>query len=795
MKNQILSFVLIFLPCILFAQLQLTGKITTKENKAVELIEVQISNKDSILVNSVLTDEQGKFSLSIDKGDYLLIVKQLGAILHKQSISLNESLDLGNISITQQQQLRDVIVTQKKKLIERKVDRLIFNVENSISATGGDALDALKITPNIRIQNDKIAMIGKSEMLVMINGKMVNMQGESLINYLKSISYDDIKNIEVITTPPAKYDADGNSGLININFKKLKNDENFNATIRNISEQRTYFTNTTSGGINYRKNKIELSSNLSYKNGTYKITENHDYFFPDQTWKNNNIRKEYNNNISGRLSIDYKISEKQNIGIIYNAYLEKPKNDENNITKIYNQNDKITNYYTNTVANRHKKEEFHNININFSQKIDTLGKSLSLNFDYLLYNQNLERTFNLESFISNNLSNQNANNIGNQKINIFTGGLDFELPYKIIKLTTGTKFSFINTNNDFKFYNVFNNLPIIDENQSNEFNYKENIQAIYISAEKSFKKWDFQLGLRLENVETKGFSQTLNNTYENNYLKLFPTFYAGFKQNDNNNWSFNYSKRIGRPSYYMANPFRVVRNQFTYVEGNPYIQPEFVNNIEFSHTYKNNLNTKLSFMYVQDGKSQVDITDPNSRITKSTYLNFFKVYSYNFTLSYTFNKIKWFETFFNASFNYDNTIANEILNNQNIKIFSYYASTSNTFYLNKNKTFLSGLDINYQSPYLVNIVNLKEVYSINISFRYLLYDKNLQIGLVLNDLFRTQKDRFSSSSNNTTVNSSNYYDNQIIRLSVLYRIGNKKVKVKQKKNANGDEEDRIYGGN
>jgi hypothetical protein len=582
--------------------------------------------------------------------------------------------------------------------------------------------------------------------------------------------------------------------LININIKKLKKDENFNATIRNVSEQRTYYTNSTGGSLNFRKDKIELSSNLNYKKGAYKVTENHNYVFPDQTWKNNNIRKEYNNNISGRLGIDFKISEKQNIGIIYNAYLEKPKNDENDLTKIYNQNDQITNYYTNTFANRHKKEEFHNVNINYNKKIDSLGKLLSLNFDYLFYNQNTDRTFNLESFINNIYSNQNANNKGNQKINIFTGGLDFELPYKTIKFTTGTKFSFINTDNDFKFYDIFNNLPVIDYNQSNEFNYKENIQAIYISAEKRYKKWDFQLGLRLENVETTGFSKTLNNTYENNYLKLFPTFYAVFKQNDNNNWSLNCSRRIGRPSYYMANPFRVVRNQFNYIEGNPYIQPEFVNSIEISHTFKNNLNTKISASYLEDGKSQVTILEPQTNIVKYTYINAFSVFYSNLNISYTFNKIKWFETFFNTSFNYDNTVANEILNNQNIKIFSYYASASNTFYLNKNKTFLSGLDINYQSPFLVNIVNLKEVYFINMSFRHLLLDKNLQIGIVFNDLFRTQKDRSSSFSNNTRVITSNYYDNQTFRLSVLYRIGNRKVKVKvqQKQNNNGDESDRLY---
>ncbi|OUD36895.1 carboxypeptidase-like regulatory domain-containing protein, partial [Flavobacterium psychrophilum] len=197
----------------LFSQVTISGQIKDKKNKPIEFLEIQLQNNDSIIVKSELTNVDGKFTILTEKGEYQLIIKQLGKVLQKQKITAKQDTYIGVIQIIEtQQQLEEVIIASKKKLIERKVDRLIFNVENSISASGGDAIDALKITPSIRVQNDKITMIGKSGMSIMIDDKLIQLSGYDLVNFLKTISSDNIKNIEVITTPPAKYSAEGNSG-------------------------------------------------------------------------------------------------------------------------------------------------------------------------------------------------------------------------------------------------------------------------------------------------------------------------------------------------------------------------------------------------------------------------------------------------------------------------------------------------------------------------------------------------------------------------------------------------------
>lgn len=157
-------------------------------------------------------------------GVYKVQIWQANKIELSKNIELNADLDLGSIIVTESILLESVIVTGRKKLIERKVDRLIFNVENSINAAGGDVIDGLSVVPGVRVQNDKITIIGKSTLAIMIDDRIVQLTEEDLSNYLKSIAADAIKSIEIFTSPPAKYEAAGNSGLVNIKLKKVKKD-------------------------------------------------------------------------------------------------------------------------------------------------------------------------------------------------------------------------------------------------------------------------------------------------------------------------------------------------------------------------------------------------------------------------------------------------------------------------------------------------------------------------------------------------------------------------------------------
>ncbi|GAQ49903.1 TonB-dependent receptor [Flavobacterium psychrophilum] len=234
----------------------------------------------------------------------------------------------------------------------------------------------------------------------------------------------------------------------------------------------------------------------------------------------------------------------------------------------------------------------------------------------------------------------------------------------------------------------------------------------------------------------------------------------------------------------MTNPFRTYYSNFSYLEGNPFIQPDFSNNIEVSHTYDNNLNTSIALSYYENGKSQILLSDPVTNISKLTYLNFFKAFLYSLNLDYTFKKWDWLESNNSANLFYRKTIANELLNNQIVEKISYAISSNNTFLINKSKTFLSSLEFSYRSPQIMNIFLIKETFNTNVSFRYLMLNKNLQISLNFFDIFKTNTYKSDSYSNDVLLKARNYSDSQHSRISALYKFGNKKINVKESKSGN-----------
>ncbi len=206
-----------------FAQ-SVEGTVTDKENKPVAETEVLITRNN--VKFSAITDEKGLFKIPLkENGDYILEIIKDGVKTNSEKIAVkgNARKDIQIKDEPLVKKVEGVTITAKKKLFERKVDRLVFNVENSVASQGIDAIEALAKTPMVKTSDEAISIAGKSNVAVMINDRLLNLNGQELINYLKTLRSDDILKIEVITTPPAKYDAEGKSGLINIILKKNAN--------------------------------------------------------------------------------------------------------------------------------------------------------------------------------------------------------------------------------------------------------------------------------------------------------------------------------------------------------------------------------------------------------------------------------------------------------------------------------------------------------------------------------------------------------------------------------------------
>jgi len=772
------------------AQIVVKGKIFDKATtQPMEFVNIILSGQSLTYPIGTITDIDGYFELSVEKGLYILQASFVGQDFISQEIEIkNENIDLGIILVETTHQLDELTVTAKKKLIQRKIDRLVFNVENSSKSSQGNALEVLRVTPGVRVQNDNISMIGKSNLQVLINDKIVQLSNQDLAIFLKSIASEDIKNIEVITTPPAKYEASGNSGLINITLKQAKQNS-WNAQVKSSYTQRTFASGSCGGSFNFNKNKLSLVSSINYREGAY-YQEQDDYaYFPDGLWYTSSPFKGDIKGLNARMDFNYKITSKWEMGAqyLYNKanyyYTDEP------YTPVfdYDSNEIIRSLQSEGAADL--SPEIHSINYNNEITIDTLGRKITLNLDYFNFSNPDIKTYtgvsikqnpNAEHFFRGTNSNeQNVSNV--------SAKLDIEYPLDWIGLSFGGKIMNSKSLNDISFFNsglVDNpviNLPI----SQNNFAYKEDVQAIYFSANKKINdKWSTQFGLRIEATQTNSKSNNLDLSIKNDYTKLFPTFYLSYDVNEQSNISFTYSKRIRRPSFFELNPNVYFTNPFQTIEGNAFLQPAFIDNLELTNTY-NNFITKLYYSYEDNLFSQVPLADVTTNIIRFTNENFINTHRIGISGNYTFDKISWWSSNNNLDINYSESSFQLKEKQEDQKGINSTISTYNDFNLNKN--LLLGVNFWYSFPGMNGVYDTKEASSFSLSLQYLLLDKNLNISIRGNDIFKSSAERNESRVNGVLQTARYYYDNRSFHLAISYKFGNKNLKAKKHKTGNKEE--------
>lgn len=719
---------------------------------------------------------------------HILIVISLVSLYNAQS------LEKDSINTIVEQQIKTIELKANKKLVERKIDRLVFNVENSVSATGGDAIDALKVTPGIKVQNDKVSIIGKGNILVLINDRPTQLSGDDLISYLKTLKSDEIKKIEVITNPSSKYTAEGNSGVLNIITKNTKKNT-WNSSIRSVYQQASYATGSIGGNFNLQKNKLTFYSSINYLNGSIAPLETNNIFYPNITWQEVNNRRDYSNSLSTRLGLDYRFSDKITTGFTYGNFNSKPLIKDFTKSNLINP---VTNITDSLIYNKGRNSNVRNSNIfnyHIIYNIDTIGRKLSIDFDYFNFNLSRNRNFTTERLnpdltpIDSDYFTQNRN-YGNQNINNFSLNFDMEHPMKWITFNYGFRFSHTKTNNDFDFYDVSNNSETLDESQSNSFIYKENTQSYYFSANKSIsEKWEAKAGLRLENTKTEGFSKTLNQTTAINYTKLFPTFYLSYNPNENNSFSINYGRRINRPSYNYLNPFRWVSSPYSYTEGNPFLKPSFVNNLELEYSYKDKIITNLYYSGLKNGFEQLTVVDPMTNTQQIIPKNFIKSVTFGITQTLILKPFSWLNTNFTSDIYYSSTKSQVPVTLQSLKGWNGEFNLSNDIIINKKKTILFNIAYRLITKGVDNLDYNSFSNQLDTSLKLLAFDKKLVINLYANDILSSSRTTYTTYSNGIKNTFRNYYDERYLRLSIAYSFG-KTFKKESYQNKNNEELER-----
>jgi hypothetical protein len=766
------------------------GKVMDENNQPLEFVILTVLQEDSIIKEKLIKDG-GLFSVELPSGVYWLNVLYFGHNVLNKEVIVTKSENIGELTATfGSLTLESFVVEEERNVVERKVDRLIFNVEKTIAASGGNALDVLKITPRIKVKENSVEMIGKGSVSVMIDDRLLQLSGEELTAFLETIKKEDIKSIEVITNPPAKYSAQGNSGLVNIKMKKIIND-NWNASIGGRYHQATYAKGTLWAGFNSKKNKTSLYSNIYYSNGNRAYIMNSKVFYPNYLWNEIGNGKYQFNVVNTKLGVDYEISKKITTGFLVNVSNSFPTSDKETIkaSSIPNSSQEAE---SNATTHATTEEEQYNYiaNYHFIYKLDSLSRKISLDLDYFNYFDKQDRLFESESTLTNNIVSERSflsgNNIGNQKIQNYSISLEMEHPFKWISFNYGGRISITETKSSFDYYDLIDNNSISNQTQSDTFIFNENVQSIYFSAKKDLSdKWETKAGLRIETTRTKGNSLTLNQINKIEYTKAFPTLYLTYSPNDTNSFSLNYGKRVNRPNYRSLNPFKWINSSFSYSEGNPYLQPSFSHNLELEYLYKDFWVNTLYFSKLTDGFETLSIIDSINFIQQLIPKNFVNNKIIGLNEDLTIKPYKWLKTniFLDIYYSYaESTIPSTLVF---LKGWNGEFGISNDFTLSKTAAFnisyyhitkgVDNLDVNSKYDYF------------DMTLRLLLLKKKVKMSISVNDVFKSLTPEYITYSNNIKNSYFRNNDSRYFRISLNYVFGNKKFNTTKRKNKNNEE--------
>lgn len=670
---------------------------------------------------------------------------------------------------------------KKKLLLERTADRLIFNVEASVASQGMDGAETLANVPMLKVDENlgNISITGKSSVNVMVNGRMLNLSGANLINYLKTIRSENIAKIEVITTPPAKYEAQGNSGLINIILKKNPN-LGWSGSVNTGLNQRTYSGGNSTGSLNYQTEKLSLSLKTSYADGAKRSEENYSILGASQNYSRS-VRKDMWKELTPNLNLSYKLNKNSEIGMEYIYAHQKSGMDIVNETRNVDTDLSVENLLTKTF--HREKTPTHTLSAYYDLKLDSLGKKLSFAGNFFKNNSDTDVNFSTLKLSDNSIQYVNTKSIVEPQVFSLQG--DLELPFSFGTIETGLKFNQFKNATDLQYFNIINNQYVPDLQRANLFEYKEENYAAYFSYAKSFgEHWETKAGLRYENTQARSFTPSTNLENKYNYGQWFPSAFVSYKK-EKNVFSLSYSRRINRPSMSNLNPFRWYENPYSYSSGNPLLKPSYINNLELGYTYDSKFSASIYYLKLKNGFGQVSYLDGLTQI--GTYLNHYDNNFYGVNASYTDKLFKFWETSLsiNGSLT-DSKIFNIEAEAQNGYSVSY--SINNTFTINKNKTVFFFLNYSQDLPYKNVNSSFHNFSNLTSGIKVSLMEKQLQINATVTNIF-AQRYRGDMYFKNNSQHFNNYWDGRSFRLNLNYTLGNNKKK-RSTKSISFEEKDR-----
>ena len=760
---------------------KISGKVEDQKGQPVPYANVALISVDGGLVDGAVSDEDGNFLIeSVKSAKVKLVISSIG--YHTFSSEVFElqpgiAKDFGKLKIEDEMTgLDEVTVKASRPEIIIEPDKTIVNVEGTVMAEGSNALDVIGRSPGIYVDQDgNINLNGRTGATVMINDRPSYMSATDLANFLRSMPADNIKSIEVINNPSARFDAEGSAGVINIQLKKNTVDGVF-GNVQVGGQYNGLYAPSAGATLNVKKGKWSTNGTLNYNEyANFNDLDIYRNFTLDEGISSFN----QDSRITSRYktpsfvgSANYEINKNQNLGINLQMSSSKDVNTSESKTEISNPGQSHFNYIKSlNDAEGQRNRVFSNLH--YDAKLDTLGTKISADVDFTLMDQSSSSLLN-NSFWSgldpNTITQDRILTLNDMYYTIFTSKVDFTKPLKGGKtLETGLKGSWVKSDNDLNLSKSVEEGPFEPDPNSNQFIYQENVLAAYATLKGSFNsKLSYQAGLRGEYSDIMGNSVTLQEVNTQKYFNLFPSVFVQHKVSEKYQIVYNANRRITRPNYRLLNPFVYYIDPLTSEKGNPGLTPQYSTNFEMNHVINGAFQFTMGYSVTEDTFMQIFEQDQEDRSTTTFTDNFDKTRNANFRAILPFEIKKWWNTSNMVQVNYNqfqSQIEEEFLNVDQV---SYMARTQHNFILPKGfKMELMGM---YLSPQIWGQGQIKGFGWVDLGLTKSLMKDKLSLSVNGTDLLRTQVIRANVDFADIDTSFRQYRSNQGIRFTLRYNF-------------------------
>ncbi|MEO3403251.1 outer membrane beta-barrel family protein [Mucilaginibacter sp. CAU 1740] len=783
--KKILALLLICAPLLLQAQLKLQGKVKDETGHPLDAATITLKKADKQIASAFA--DLGNFNLNYPQaGTYTISASLVGY----QPVQVTLQLPKDSVVLVMQadsKQLKEVTVTYRKPLIERKVDRVTFNVENSIIASGGSAWEALTKAPGIQVGASNDITANRKTVRVYMDNKPLNISGDDLSAYLQGLPSDLVAQIEVFSNPPAKFEAEGAS-VINIVTKKGKK-QGLNVTLNSAFTQGVYSSYNGSGSFNYRKDKLNVYGSYGYTHRHTFQDHDVDIDYGTSLWNSPSRFIYESNSHNYRLGADYQVTDNQVLGFLVTGNNRKGSTGSNTLTRVTDgqMNLDSTLNTVNFAANTANQYAY---NLNYNLKMDSGKRSLNIDVDYSPYQSNSKAYADNGSFFPDGTPTNTMFHIytpSSQNIDIYSGKADYNYKIGSWELTSGLKYSSTKSRNNFDYFNRDGDLLTSIPENSNHFIYTEKTSAAYTSISGTLGKWTLQGGLRGEYTKTRGYSITLDSLNQRNYFKLFPTAFIQYKFNNDNELQFNYAYRIERPEYNRLNPAKRFSSPYNVYVGNPALQPAFVQNLELSYTYKQQYNVTAYYSATHDVFTNINIQDNATKIYYGTQANLGLSVNTGVRLSASFRPANWWDLNVLGEAYYQQEKSAYLSSSFDFRLYTYDATLKQSFTIDNKASLKAEISATYNGPGIQGIYRADHNSEIDAGIKTNLLKGMGTLRLAVNDIFNTNNNYIRINYLDQHSGFFHHPESRTVGLSFSYRFG-KNVAASRSRSTASEEE-------